>query len=143
MGIRQIRFCDITGAENDVESHEIHIDQMRVAIDLAGSEYRRLIEALQPFIDAGRVEASVPDAGSLPDRTSASGSRPRRRASTSTGLSAAERDQLRQWAEARGFPVPVNNRFKQSLIDQWREDATSGQREQVIDCPVAPGSPSA
>lgn len=127
MGIRQIRYCDITGTENDVESHEIHIDQMRIAIDLAGSEYRRLIAALQPFIDAGRVEASVPAAGSLPDGTSASGNRPRRRPSTSTGLTAAERDQLRQWAEARGFPVPVNNRFKQSLIDQWRADtSTSG-----------------
>lgn len=125
MGIRQIRFCDITGTEDDVGSHELHVDQMRIAIDLADSEYRRLIEALQPFIDAGRVEASVPDAGSLPDRALAPQSRHGRRVSTSTGLSAAERDQLRQWAAARGFPVPVNNRFKQSLIDQWRADVTS------------------
>ncbi|MBP2371724.1 Lsr2 family protein [Pseudonocardia parietis] len=134
MGIRQIRFCDITGTENDVESHEIHIDQMRIAIDLAGSEYRRLIEA-------GRMEASVPDAGSLPYPESAP-RKPRKRASTSTGLTAAERDQLRQWAEARDVPVPVNHRFKQSLIDQWRADATSGRREQVTDEPVAPGPPS-
>lgn len=127
MGIRQIRFCDITGTETDVESHEIHIDQMRIAIDLADSEYRRLIAALQPFIDAGRVEASVPDAGSLPARAPASRSRTHRRASTSTGLTASEREQLRQWAEARGYPVPVNNRFKQSLINEWRADATSDQ----------------
>lgn len=125
MGIRQIRFCDITGTETDVEPHEIHIDQMRIAIDLADSEYRRLLEALQPFIDAGRVEASLPDAAALPDGASSPRNRPRRRASTSTGLSAAEREQLRQWAEAKGFPVPVNNRFKQSLIDQWRADTSA------------------
>ena len=138
MGIRQIRYCDITGTETDVEPHEIHVDQMRIAIDLAGSEYRRLIEALQPFFDAGRVEASAAATSALPDRTASQQSRSRRRASTSTGLTAAERDQLRRWAEARGFPVPVNNRFKQSLIDQWRADATSARQDPASAEPSPP-----
>ncbi|MBC3192290.1 Lsr2 family protein [Pseudonocardia sp. C8] len=124
MGIRQIRFCDLTGTENDVESHEIHIDQMRIQIDLAGSEYRRLLETLKPFIDAGRVDASVPDEATLPGRGGRRG-----RAPTRSGLSAAERDQLRQWAEAKGIPVPSNNRFKRSLIAQWREETAPGTSE--------------
>lgn len=123
MGIRQIRYCDITGTETEVDQHELHIDQMRIEIDLASSEYQRLLEALRPFIDAGRVEASVPDKSALPDHRASAQSRQRRRhGSTSSGLSATERDQLRQWAQDRGLPVPPNNRFKRSLIAQWRSD---------------------
>lgn len=135
MGIRQIRFCDITGTEDDVEPHELHIDQIRVEIDLASSEYRRLLEALRPFIDAGRVEAAVPDtARQATSRTGSSNPagphrQPPKGRSTSSGLSAPERDQLRQWAEAKGLPVPVNNRFKQSLIEQWRA-ATAADDQQ-------------
>ncbi len=33
---------------------------MRVEIDLVDTEYERLLEVLRPFIDAGRVEASIP-----------------------------------------------------------------------------------
>ena len=125
MGIRQIRYCDISGTESDVEPHEIHIDQMRIEIDLAGSEYRRLLDALRPFLDAGRVEASLPDTGGLPNRTaSGQGRQVGKRAPTRSGLSAAERDELRQWAQGKGIPVPPNNRFKQSLIAEWRRETT-------------------
>lgn len=125
MGIRQIRYCDITGTETDVEQHELHIDQMRIEIDLASVEYRRLLEALQPFIDAGRVEASVPGTAALSDQLARPQGRQRgSHGPTRSGLSADERAQLRQWAEAKGIPVPPNNRFKQSLIAQWRSDTT-------------------
>ncbi len=63
MGVRTVRFCDITGVEaDDVVHHELQIDQMRIEIDLVDTEYERLLEALRPFIDAGRVEASIPTA---------------------------------------------------------------------------------
>lgn len=126
MGIRQIRYCDITGTETDVEQHELHIDQMRIEIDLASIEYRRLLEALQPFIDAGRVEASVPNTAALSDHLARPQGKQRgSHGPTRSGLSADERARLRQWAEAKGIPVPPNNRFKQSLIAQWRSDTTS------------------
>ncbi|MDN5913619.1 MAG: Lsr2 family protein [Pseudonocardia sp.] len=134
MGIRQIRFCDVTGTEDDVEPHEIHIDQMRIEIDLAGLEYRRLLEALRPFIDAGRVEAAAPDTATLPARAELPPSRRRAgRAPTGTGLSATERVQLRQWAEAKGLPLPANNRFKQSLIAEWRQDTAPAAPESDVD----------
>ena len=61
MGVRTVRYCDITGiASDDVTHHELQIDQMRVEVDLVEAEYQRLLQALQPFIDAGRVEASIP-----------------------------------------------------------------------------------
>lgn len=61
MGVRTVRYCDITGiASDDVTHHELQIDQMRVEIDLVESEYQRLLQALQPFIDAGHVDASIP-----------------------------------------------------------------------------------
>jgi hypothetical protein len=59
MGIRPIRYCDITGAEErpgqEVEAHELHIDQMRLQIDLAAGEYQKLLALLRPYIDAGRI----------------------------------------------------------------------------------------
>jgi hypothetical protein len=64
MGVRRIRYCDITGAEEgpgqEVEAHELDIDQMRLQIDLAEDEYQKLLVLLRPYIDAGRVEASTP-----------------------------------------------------------------------------------
>jgi hypothetical protein len=56
MGIRPIRYRDITGAEErpgqEVEAHELHIDQMRLQIDLAAGEYQKLLALLRPYIDA-------------------------------------------------------------------------------------------
>lgn len=113
MGVRQIRYCDISGTEHDVESHQLHIDQMRIDIDLAGAEYRKLLELLRPYIDAGRVEASLPGGnGSGADSSSAGGPR----------LEAHERQQVRQWAEANDIEVPSNNRFKRAIVDRWREE---------------------
>jgi len=110
MGVRQIRYCDISGVEDDVESHELHIDQMRIELDLAGTEYRKLLELLRPYLDAGRVEAALPDG--------AGG----RGVSRAPKLTVQERQQVRLWAETRGIEVPSNNRFKTALIEQWRED---------------------
>ena len=124
MGIREVRFCDLTGSEEDVAPHEIQIDQLRVEIDLADKEYRRLIEILQPYMDAGRLEASAPDHATLP------GVRPRyganRGSASGPKLTPAERKSLRRWAEGRGIEVPSNNRFKAALVDQWRRETTDG-----------------
>lgn len=123
MGIRSIRYCDISGTEHDVDGHQINIDQMRIEIDLAEHEYRKLLNLLQPYMDAGRVEASAPE---LPT-SAASPTRGGRRARTRTDLSRAERLQLRQWAEERGLPVAVNNRFKMSLVEQWRAETAAAE----------------
>lgn len=108
MGVRQIRYCDISGVEADVDSHELHIDAMRVELDLAGAEYRKLLEILRPYLDAGRIEAAMPEAA--------------RGVSKAPKLSLHERQQLRRWAESQGIVVPSNNRFKTVLITQWREE---------------------
>ena len=135
MGVRQIRYCDISGVEGDVDQHEIHIDQMRIEIDLSGSEYRKLLEVLRPYMDAGVVEASgrglpakvksarrarrKPDA---PADAAVVGEQPEAPMARSSALSAEQRQQVRQWAMARGMEVPVNNRFKGSLVEAWREE---------------------
>jgi hypothetical protein len=126
MGIRSIRYCDISGTEDDVDGHEINIDQMRIDIDLAASEYRKLLELLRPYIDAGRVEASAPD---FPTTAAGSGSAPRRatRPRTRTDLTKDERLQLRQWAEETGIPVAANNRFKMPLVEQWRAETAAAE----------------
>ena len=117
MGTRQIRYCDLSGAEDGVELHEVQIDQMRIEIDLAPGEYAKLLKLLQPYLDAGRIEASIPDGSVFGGGDGRGGSG---RAST-TGLTAEERQDLRTWAEEQGIEVPANNRFKKSLVDEWRE----------------------
>lgn len=116
MGTREIRYCDISGSEQDVEPHELNIDQMRLEIDLSATEYRKLLDLLRPYIDAGRIEASAPN---LPPRAA----KPRSLTqSARTPLTGQQRAQLRRWAQEKGIPVPVNNRFKGTLIDQWRNE---------------------
>ncbi|GEL21805.1 hypothetical protein PSU4_07590 [Pseudonocardia sulfidoxydans NBRC 16205] len=117
MGIREIRYCDISGTEDEVETHELNIDQMHIRIDLAGPEYRKLLDLLGPYLEAGTIEASIPGYGG------------RRAVHTSTGLTVEERAQLREWAESKGIEVPSNNRFKRTLVDQWREEIEGGGSE--------------
>lgn len=122
MGIRQIRYCDITGTEDGpdhpVEPHELHIDQMRLDIDLAAGEYQKLLALLRPYIDAGRIEASTP---TRTDRRSATTHTNR---SVTSRLTAEERDQLEHWAIAHDIPVPPNKRFKRAVIEQWKHELT-------------------
>ena len=120
MGIREIRYCDISGSEDDVAPHELHIDQLRIELDLADTEYHKLLKLLQPYMDAGRLEPSAPDTASLPSRPGR-----RRRPSSQPKLTGPERQQLREWAQANDIETPTNNRFKTSLIDQWRADTTA------------------
>jgi hypothetical protein len=74
-------------------------------------EHHKLLELLQPYIQAGRVEASAPHFNTPP-----------RKRDKALSLTAAEREQLREWAHDREIPVPANNRFKRSVIEQWRAD---------------------
>jgi hypothetical protein len=111
VGTRQIRFCDISGTEDDVETHELNIDQMHVEIDLAPAEYSKLLELLQPYVQAGRVEASARNFTA-----------PARTRSQTPALTPAEREQLKTWAQHKGISVPPNNRFKRSIIEQWRHE---------------------
>lgn len=111
MGVREVRFCDVTGRE-PAEIHEIHLDQMRVEIDLCAAEYERLLEVLGPYIEAGRVEASAPSRSVARMGGSA----------RSYALSPDERSRLRAWAASVGVEVPPNNRFKRAVIDRWRAE---------------------
>jgi hypothetical protein len=120
MGIREIRYCDITGSEDGVTTHEIQIDSLRVEIDLADTEYRKLLRVLRPYMDAGRLDASAPS-GSLPARATS-----RTGVSTAPKLTVEQRQELRAWAEDQGIEVPSNNRFKTALVEQWRRETGDG-----------------
>lgn len=113
MGVRQIKFCDLSGVEKDVQTHELQVDQMRIEIDLADPEYSKLLKLLQPYLDVGRIEASVPGGVGGARRTAPP---------SGTALTPEQRQQVRDWAEAKGIEVPVNNRFKRSLVDQWKQE---------------------
>lgn len=110
MGVREIRYCDLTGTE-PAAPHEINIDQLRVEIDLCPDEYERLLKVLGPYMDAGRVEASVRNLRSV------SGGRSR-----GAALNPDERVQFKAWAAESGIELPPNGRFKKVLVDQWRAE---------------------
>jgi hypothetical protein len=111
VGVRQIRYCDITG-EEPAEAHEINIDQMRIEIDLGASEYERLLQILGPYIDAGRVEAAARSVS-----TAGGGGIGR-----SSALTPDERVRFKQWAASAGIDLPPNGRFKRAVVDQWRAE---------------------
>jgi Lsr2 len=115
VGTREIRFCDISGSEDDVETHEVTIDQMNVEIDLAPAEYRKFLALLQPYIQGGRVDAAARNFTAPLARKPA-----RARAPV---LTATERAQLRSWVQDNGIAVPSNSRFKHSIIERWRHES--------------------
>lgn len=107
MGVREIRYCDISGTE-PAEPHEIIVDQMHIQIDLAATEYQRLLALLEPYLEAGSVEAATHAV------------RPARR--TGAGLSPEERTALKEWAARAGVELPPNGRIKRVIIERWRAE---------------------
>ena len=51
MGIREIRYNDISGSEDDIAPHQLHLDQLRINIDLTDAECRH-----QPARNTDRSE---------------------------------------------------------------------------------------
>ncbi|MEU0664165.1 histone-like nucleoid-structuring protein Lsr2 [Streptomyces lavendulocolor] len=88
---------DLTGEESqDVAEHTFSLDGVSYEIDLTPDTYDQLLEALGPFLKAGRKSGG----GKRGSRKTAPGKK-------ADGPSAA---QIREWAQANGFKVNERGR---------------------------------
>ncbi|WP_059005874.1 histone-like nucleoid-structuring protein Lsr2 [Streptomyces specialis] len=88
---------DLTGAEaEDVGTHTFSLDGVNYEIDLTGDSFDKLVEALGPFIDAGRKTGRTP-------RTGAAVKRP-------TSTPSQDSAKIREWAKENGFQVSERGR---------------------------------
>jgi hypothetical protein len=87
---------DVTGEENtEVATHHFALDGVAYEIDLGPDSYDKLLEALAPFMRAGRKTGRV-KAVTAPQRRKAS-----------NGESTAR---IREWAKENGYEVNARGR---------------------------------
>ncbi|MFH8405577.1 Lsr2 family protein [Streptomyces sp. NPDC018019] len=91
---------DLTGKESDeVAAHTFSLDGVSYEIDLAPESYERLLEAVGPYITAGRK----------------SGMSARARQPQRTG----ESTKIREWAKAHGIDVNSRGRISANVRRQY------------------------
>lgn len=102
---------DLTGETgDDVSAHSFSIDGVNYEIDLGPESHRKLLEALAPFVEAGR-------------RTGNRALRGRRPPVRREGPSAAR---IREWARSQGIEVNARGLVRQDIVEQY-EAATAAR----------------
>jgi hypothetical protein len=122
---------DLTGDTEDVETREFSLDGTDYEIDLSGSNYDDLRNALAPFIEKARRGGR---SGYQPRRR-ASSTIDRRHGSTTGHMDTEQKRALRRWAQQH-FSVGDRGRIPQEIVDaynagdpnhgpaaRWRRDA--------------------
>lgn len=92
---------DLNGKESDeVASHSFSLDGVSYEIDLVPENYDLLLEALAPFIDAGRKQGRVKGA----------------RKASAGGPSAED---VRAWARENGYAVNERGRVSKEIREAY------------------------
>jgi len=95
---------DITGEEGeDIATHAFGVDGVSYEIDLGADSYQNLLDALGPYISAGRKTGSA-------KRGSA------KRGSAAIGSDAGK---IREWAREQGIEVSARGRVPQDVRDKY------------------------
>lgn len=91
---------DLTGEETEVAVRvRLSLDGRAVELDLSPASHDRLIDLLEPWLNAGQ-----------PVRAVQTRSRPRN----------PEAVEARAWARARGYDVPDRGRLNRSVLEAYR-----------------------
>lgn len=95
---------DITGEEGeDIATHAFGVDGVSYEIDLGADSYQNLLDALGPYISAGRKTGSA------------------KRGSAKRGPAAIGSDagKIREWAREQGIEVSPRGRVPQDVRDKY------------------------
>jgi hypothetical protein len=96
---------DITGEEGaDISTHTFEVDGVSYEIDLGADNYQELLDALGPYLSAGRKTGSV------------KGAQARRVQSASNGPDAGK---VREWAKSQGIEVSPRGRVPRNVLDKY------------------------
>ncbi|OEJ61091.1 hypothetical protein BGM19_26830 [Streptomyces agglomeratus] len=94
---------DLSGAEGeDVTTHTFSVDGVNYEVDLGHDNYQKLLDALGPFMGAGR-------------KTGGGGRRAGKRTQTSRGDAA----KVREWAQSQGIEVSSRGRIPADLMERY------------------------
>ncbi|WP_274564857.1 histone-like nucleoid-structuring protein Lsr2 [Streptomyces spiramyceticus] len=95
---------DLTGAEGeDIATHAFSLDGIKYEVDLGPDNYQKLLDALGPFMGAGRK------VGGSARRTAKRGQ--------SGGPDAAK---IREWAKTQGIEVSSRGRIPADLLERYQ-----------------------
>ncbi|MFD3809249.1 Lsr2 family protein [Streptomyces sp. NPDC058619] len=95
---------DLSGAEGeDVTTHTFSVDGVNYEVDLGHDNYQKLLDALGPFMGAGR-------------KTGSGARRPAKRGSQTSRGDAAK---VREWAQSQGIEVNTRGRIPADLMERY------------------------
>ncbi|MGX1668521.1 histone-like nucleoid-structuring protein Lsr2 [Streptomyces sp. NPDC055400] len=98
---------DLTGEESsDISTHSILIDGAGVEIDLVDENYEKLLEVLNPYLQAGGA------------RRIRGGAKPTGKAKAATG-SKEDSSAIRAWAKENGYEVSDRGRVPASVREAY------------------------
>lgn len=98
------RFDDIDGSTESVRTIPIAVDGQQVELDLSVSNVDRLMEALEPYLNAGRKVG---------------GSTRRRRTAPTTSAKSTDTQAIREWAQSQGHEVNARGRIKKEIVEAY------------------------
>lgn len=99
MAVRETRIDDLDGSTDNVRTVSFALDGATYEIDLSAENRSVLLDAVRPFIGAGRMIASP--------------TKKPRRAPKKSGSA------VRQWARDNGIPVPDRGRIPKHINDAY------------------------
>jgi hypothetical protein len=95
---------DLTGAEGeDIATHAFSVDGVNYEIDLGPDNYQKLLDALGPFMGAGRK----------------AGRGGARRTAKRPGAGGSDAAKVREWAKSQGIEVNTRGRIPADLMEKY------------------------
>ncbi|MBT2510959.1 Lsr2 family protein [Streptomyces sp. ISL-98] len=95
---------DLTGAEGEgIATHAFSLDGIKYEVDLGPDNYQKLLDALGPFMGAGRKVGG--------------GARRTAKRGQSGGPDAAK---IREWAKTQGIEVSSRGRIPADLLERYQ-----------------------
>ncbi|CAM5464488.1 MULTISPECIES: histone-like nucleoid-structuring protein Lsr2 [Actinomycetes] len=98
---------DLTGEESsEVATHSLAVDGIAYEVDLAPDSYDKLLEAIGPFLKAGRRTGRMKTSAGARKSGSASGS--------------GETAKIRAWAKENGYEVNERGRVSAEIREAYQ-----------------------
>ncbi|OKI09746.1 hypothetical protein A6A06_03595 [Streptomyces sp. CB02923] len=102
---------DLTGEESaEVATHSLAVDGIAYEVDLAPDSYDKLLEAIGPFLKAGRRTGRMKTGAGSRKAGSASGS----------GSGSGETAKIRAWAKDNGYEVNERGRVSADIREAYQ-----------------------